>query len=287
LTVCNGEKFIKKAIDSILVQTYKYFELIIIDDGSTDSSLQIIKQFSDSRIVLFINEQNMGQSYSRNRGIKESVGEYIAIMDSDDIALPDRLEKQVSFLEGNPYISLCSSSATLIDENGAPFGEKNTPENDVEIKLRLLFYCPIIHPTVMFRKADFLNINLLYDEHFVYAQDFDVWSRAMDKLSFFGIQESLLLFRFKHEGSISKSKVGAQSAYAKEIIVRNMRDYIGFDYSEPIGEWGKWKLYKKIINSTFLKKYREEKVAHFRKQLFAGQGGSYRVKQFLRSILLH
>jgi glycosyltransferase involved in cell wall biosynthesis len=286
LTVFNGERFLAEAIQSILDQTYRNFELIIIDDGSTDGSLDIIGGFSDDRIKLVVNETNKGQSYSRNKGNELARGEYIAIMDSDDIALLQRLEKQVSFLESNPNISLCSAQATLIDENSIPFGEKKTPESDWEIKLKLLFYCPIIHPTVMFRKTDFLNNNLVYDEHFVYAQDFDLWSRAMEKLNFYGIQENLLLFRFKHAGSISNANVIQQSAYAKQIIERNMKKYVGINYSDPKSEWSKWKLFKRIINATFLINYRKEKVMYFRKQLFTGNHGSYRIKEFFRSALL-
>lgn len=104
MTVYNGEKLLREAIDSILNQSYQEFELIIIDDGSTDSTLQIINSYHDPRIRLIENGQNRGQSYSRNLGIKQSQGEYIAIMDTDEIALPKRIETQYEYLKSNPQI---------------------------------------------------------------------------------------------------------------------------------------------------------------------------------------
>jgi glycosyltransferase involved in cell wall biosynthesis len=108
MTIFNGKKFLHEAIDSVLLQTLKDFELIIIDDGSTDSSLEIVKSYNDQRIKLLINEVNRGQSYSRNRGIKMASGEYIAVMDGDDIMYPNRLEIQMNYLKVNAA-SICFS----------------------------------------------------------------------------------------------------------------------------------------------------------------------------------
>lgn len=118
MTVYNGARFLREAIESCLAQSYANLELIIIDDGSNDTSLEIINSFKDDRIVLLINESNKGQSYSRNRGIKESTGEYIAIMDADDVAYPYRLEEQVKFLSQNKNIAIVGSYVSVINEKG-------------------------------------------------------------------------------------------------------------------------------------------------------------------------
>lgn len=119
----NCSKYIKQSIDSILNQTYTNFELIIIDDGSTDNSVEVIKEFSDKRIKLFENITNQGIVYSRNRAVENSKGKYIAILDSDDIAYPTRIEKQLNFMESNPDFAMTGTWFDIIDENGIFNGE--------------------------------------------------------------------------------------------------------------------------------------------------------------------
>ena len=287
MTVYNGEKYLRDATMSILNQTYTDFELIMVDDGSSDKTSEIFESFDDKRIQFIRKEINRGQSYSRNIAIKQSRGEYIAIMDADDIAYPNRLKVQYDFLKSKPDISICSSWAQLIDNNSIIFGEKKPPPTNEVLKLTLLFYCPIIHPTVMFRKNDFIENNLWYDEHFYYAQDFDLWTRAMDKLNFYVIPEYLIKFRFKHSESISNKNVSKQNIYANEIIKRNFKDYIGVDYKTHKNEFQKWRLYKKIINSDFLKNNRADKVQFFRKRFLENNTFSYTIKQYLRSIFIN
>ena len=116
----NSESFLRESIDSILNQTFKDFELIVIDDCSTDSSLKIIKEYKrkDNRIFFLKNDKNLGHNKTRNKGLKIAKGKYIAILDSDDISLEKRLEIQYAYLEKNPHIFLVGSSAIYIDENG-------------------------------------------------------------------------------------------------------------------------------------------------------------------------
>jgi glycosyltransferase involved in cell wall biosynthesis len=160
MTVYNGEKFLREAIDSVLNQTFQDFELIIIDDGSTDSTLKIINSYSDSRIRLIENIQNRGQSYSRNLGIKESKGEYVAIMDADDIMYPSRLEKQLDFLQSQNRI-ICFSWADIINETGEWVKLKTHISDSQLIHAKLIFECPLIHPTAMWNKESFINNNFL------------------------------------------------------------------------------------------------------------------------------
>ena len=288
LTAYNAEKYIGYAIDSILGQTLSNFELFIVDDGSKDSTKAIIKTFSDERVVSIFNKTNRGQSYSRNLAVANARGKYIAIMDADDIAYPTRLQKQVEFMEQNQHISLCGSWAHLIDEGGKINGIKKGPDKDIEIKFRLLFYCPIIHPSVMWRKAEFDRLGLDYDSHFVYAQDFDLWTRAMAKsVEFHILQEPLVQFRFKHTDSISGAKTNLQGKYAQEIIERNFREFIGVAYQPNLGFWQQRTFFQEIVNAPFLSEHRRLKVAYFRKKLWENSKLPHRVKFFLRILAIN
>jgi glycosyltransferase involved in cell wall biosynthesis len=226
MTVFNGETFLAEAIVSCLNQTYSNFELIIIDDGSKDKSLSIIESFNDPRIKFVQNQINMGQSYSRNRAIKESSGEFIAIMDSDDIAYPGRIERQINFLV-NSNFDICFSNADLIDEFGNITGVKIITQNENLLKAQLLIYCPLIHPTAFWRKESFIKHEFWYDEYFIYSQDYDLWTRAIKKLKFGIVSESLLKFRYRNEQSITFSKVSKQDEFRKVVSNREIFELTG------------------------------------------------------------
>jgi glycosyltransferase involved in cell wall biosynthesis len=226
MTVFNGEIFLKEAIESCLNQTYSNIELIVIDDGSKDQSLSIIESFKDPRIKLIQNKTNKGQSYSRNKGIKESEGKYIAIMDADDIAYPERIEKQLNFLV-NSNVDICFSYADLINGFGNITGAKTITQNMNLLKAQLLIYCPLIHPTAFWRKESFITNELWYDEYFIYSQDYDLWTRAIKKLKFGIIKLSLLKFRFRNEQSISFSKVNKQEEFRKVVSDREIFELTG------------------------------------------------------------
>lgn len=289
MTVLNGEQYIKLAIESILSQTYKNFELIIVNDGSTDSTDRIIGTFNDARIRYIKNETNLGQSYSRNFAIKISKGIYIAIMDADDIAHPERLETQLVYLENHPEISFCCSYADIIDDNNLITGQKKLPLDEGSLRLKLLFECPIIHPTVMWRKSDFIDNNLWYDEFFVYAQDYDLWSRATEKLRLGVVPQSLLKFRFHHSKSISSSKKGVQIKYAKIISEKNLSrvSLIASFFSRYDCLICKIMLYRTIIKSDYMSDMKELKINYFRSCLFDGKNLPYKVKEMLRKLLLN
>lgn len=221
MTVYNGEKFLREAIDSIINQSFEDFELIIIDDGSTDTTLRIINSYSDPRIRLIENALNRGQSYSRNLGIKESRGDYIAIMDADDIMYSNRLEKQIKFLQsGNNEI--CFSWADIIDEKGEWVKLKKHISDSLLIHAKLIFECPLIHPTAMWNKKAFINNNLWYDEAFVYAQDMELWNRVKEFYPLVIIEESLIKFRFGNSNSVSFQKKELQNNFAQSITKREL-----------------------------------------------------------------
>lgn len=198
MSVYNCEKYLKYAVDSILNQTYKDFEFIIINDGSTDKSREILESYKDDRIKLF-NNKNKGLTKSLNEAIGYSKGEYIARIDADDIALPERFEKQVKFLDSNPEIVMCGTWADFINEDGEILREFRRPVTDRDIKREIVFHNPFIHPSVMMRKSVFDKIGL-YDESFRHAQDYELWTRIVTKFKTANIPEKLLRYRLLKEG---------------------------------------------------------------------------------------
>ena len=175
MPVYNAEQYLNEAIDSILLQSYSNFELIIINDGSTDKSRDIISGYQDKRIKLLNNDQNQGIVYTLNRGIENSRGKYIVRMDSDDISYPERIEKQVCFMEVHPDIGIC---AGLTETFGAYIERSSLPlRNPEEVKCSLLFDTAIAHPTVIMR-AELLNKHHLRYQNYI-AEDYIMWVSAL------------------------------------------------------------------------------------------------------------
>ena len=188
--VYNCEKHLAKAIQSILNQTFKDFEFIIINDGSTDGSEAIIKSFSDPRIK-FISQANIGLTKSLNKALKLAKGGLIARMDADDIAYPERFAKEVKFLEQHPEIMLCGTWAKYINAQGEIIGDFKTLLTDNEIKKSLLKHNPFIHPSVMVRKELFDKVGY-YNENYRYVQDYELWGRVVPKFKTANIPEYLM-----------------------------------------------------------------------------------------------
>ena len=208
MSVYNAEKYLKEAVDSILNQTYRDFELILINDKSTDASGDILKAYAqkDGRVVVLENEQNIGLTKSLNRGLAVARGEYIARMDADDISVPDRFEKQVAFLDAHPDYCFVSCIGRYIDENGNPEQLRLFPETNEEIYAMMPKVDAVMHPGVMFRREEIAKIGN-YCEDFRVVQDYDLWFRGMAAgYKFYNIQEPLVLFRRNESYNTRKSK---------------------------------------------------------------------------------
>lgn len=202
MPVYNGEQFIRETIDSVLNQTYQNFEFIIINDGSTDTTQQIVESYHDTRIISTILAKNAGVSNARNVGIELARGEYIAFCDSDDIYNADRLQAQYDFLKKNPSIDICGSSIIFI-ENAH---EKLilSPESDAEIKDFFLRGNPIAQPTVMGKAVIFKKHQ--YNTDLQASEDYDLWTRmAIAGVVFANLPQPLVRYR-AHEAQASKTK---------------------------------------------------------------------------------
>jgi hypothetical protein len=198
MSVYNSGKYLREAADSILGQTFRDFEFIIVDDGSTDSTWAILTSYNDPRIVLVRNEENIGLTRSLNKGLAVASGEYVARMDADDISLPHRFEKQVAFLKKHSGIGILGSICQRIDTNGREQGLHQAPTNDLQIRWTSLLANPFWHPTVMIRRDVLTQNGLNYDEAFQTAQDYDLWTRTLKYTRGANLSEPLIQYRLCH-----------------------------------------------------------------------------------------
>lgn len=246
MPVYNREQYLKESIDSILNQTFTDFEFIIVDDQSTDSSWQIIQEYAnkDSRIVAVKNTGKKGCFPSRNCGNKLAKGKYIAVMDSDDISIPERLQTQFDFMEQNPEIGICGSWAKT-------FGDKNEIIKPWQMHEKIrdanFFSCAMIHPTIMFKNKD----GIVYSEEGLSAQDYELYCRKINELKFANIPKVLLLYRV-HETQIGIANKTEQDNNAYIIKLRNL-ETIGITLSEEEKQ-----IYLEIVNKSFIPQNKDE-----------------------------
>jgi len=210
----NAANFLDESISSILKQTFKDFELILINDASTDHSDKIVSNYlSDPRIIYVKNETNQGIVKNLNKGINIAKAEIIARMDGDDISLPKRFSKQYEFLKNHPDISVVGSFVKIIDSESKIIDQRTKPTNPAEISKKIISYSPLVHPSTMFRKRDVLEVGL-YREEYIYVEDIDLWYRLIfSGKEISNIDDFLLHYRY-HQGSTAhNAKANAVRAY--------------------------------------------------------------------------
>lgn len=201
MPVYNAQKYLREAIESILNQTFTDFEFIIIDDGSSDHSQDIVKYYSDPRIRFYINEQNMGIAATLNRGLELATGEYIARMDSDDISLPERFEKQVSYMDVHQKVAVCATGIRLF---GAQNGERVFSATHAQLKVDLLFNSCFAHPTVMMRRS-VVGCKFKYNEAFSAMEDYALWVEVSREHELASIDDVLLMYRV-HPSQVTQNR---------------------------------------------------------------------------------
>ncbi len=219
MAVYNGEKYLAEAMDSILSQTFNDFEFIIVDDGSKDASLKMLNDYAahDQRIIVHP-QQNRGLTASLNSAARMSRGKFLARMDPDDVALPQRFEEQVDYLDAHLDISLLGSRVILIDPYGTEYQRPQHPlvHDEIDAKLLAGEGWAIVHPVAMMRREAFEAVNG-YDERYRTSQDFDLWLRMAEHGRLANIEQPLLKYR-QHLDSANFAKAEQQRKLKIQIM---------------------------------------------------------------------
>ena len=193
MPVYNGEQYIMEAVESALCQSFREFELLIVDDCSSDGTSEILHGFRDPRMRILRNDERLKLAGALNRGMAEARGRYIARMDADDIMRPDRLQLQLDYLESHPAVGCCGGWVRTFGDGAKELREY--PAGEERVKAFALFYAPFAHPAVMFRKEWFEREQLRYDGSYYPTEDYELWSRAMFSFPCDNLQRVLVDYR--------------------------------------------------------------------------------------------
>ena len=217
----NNGKYIRSAVDSILSQSYKDFELLVLDDGSTDDTEEVMAGIDDSRLIYKKSTINLGIPAARNLGIDLSQGKYIAILDADDIAPPYRLQEQFDFMEAHPEIGVLSGDFFS-------FGVRNSYHKAVQgnerIQYGFLFRCPIANSAAFLRKSVISDNHIRYDTNYAVCTDYKFWISLLNRTGFANLGDKPYLFyRTGHGESISTQTLQNKKLQNRDVIVNKMR----------------------------------------------------------------
>ena len=220
MAVYNGEQFLAEAIDSILNQTFHDFEFIIVNDGSTDQTAEILRRYQhrDARVRV-LHQENRGLVASLNRGCALAGGKYLARMDADDVSLPERLARQIAFMDTHHEIAVLGSAAQAMDIRGNDLGVHHPPCSQGYLRWRLLFQCPLAHSSTVIRREVFHRVGG-YQTSAVHAEDYDLWCRISEVAGIANLPDILLKYRI-HNNNISKTQRALQRANSL-VISRTM-----------------------------------------------------------------
>ncbi|MBX6352968.1 MAG: glycosyltransferase [Thermoflavifilum sp.] len=229
MPVYNGQAHLQEAMDSVLRQVWQDWELIIVDDGSTDATADILRAQADARIR-FVWQPHQGIVAALLHGLAEARGEYIARLDADDISRPDRLVRQVTWLDAHPEDSLVASDYDwIIDGVHVPHG-RILPQSHEGVRAHLLFWCCICHSSVMWRRADFEAHGLVYRDAFPHAEDYDLWVRAVDHVRCTILPERLVAYR-QHPAQVTQTHFGPSRISGRRLHAL-LLDRLGIAYTE-------------------------------------------------------
>ncbi len=220
MAVYNGETSLRQSIDSILKQDYSDFEFIIIDDGSSDATAEMLASYDDKRMRVRRNETNIGLTKSLNRGLALARGEFVARQDADDVSSPERLARQVAWMEEHPETGLAGSNVWVLEGNHATPKLEVRPTEDAAIRWWMLFSNVFAHSSVMFRRSLLATVQG-YDESFPVSQDYELWSRMLRVTGVANIDYPLVSLR-RGRHNISQKHLGAQNEWAERVSAREI-----------------------------------------------------------------
>lgn len=213
----NAQAHLAEAMQSVLGQTYEHFELLLIDDGSSDATLQIARSFDDPRIRIVENEKNLGLVNTLNKALGLCKGAYIARMDADDICVPERFALQLDYLERHQDVGVVGGAIRFFDNIPTPYTFQFPTAHD-DIRVALMFYCPLAHPALMFRRSVYDEGHLAYTGEYPHAEDYWLWSRLTREVRSANLPDLVLHYRL-HKKQVSTSESNHQ--YLASRAVRN------------------------------------------------------------------
>lgn len=221
MPVYNSAAFIRETLTSVQGQSFTNFELLLCDDGSTDETGAIASTFGDRRFHWLPADAQRGPAAARNRGLDAAKGDWIAFWDSDDLAIPERLERQLHWLERNPEVGFLAAGASVIDSTGRPTGSVFLYDGSPDtLRPMMLFRNCVCTSTIMLRKAEISGMR--FDEEMVVASDYEFWVRVLDKTKAFVLKDILVQYRH-HSGNISHRKASKADDCLREIASRQLR----------------------------------------------------------------
>lgn len=244
----NAEKYVESAVRSIMTQTYKNLEILVTDDCSTDSTLEILNRLAkeDCRIIVYHNEQNKGIVKTLNDLVSRANGKYIARMDADDISLPKRIEKQVAYMQKHINIMILGCNVTHIDGFGNSIFRPIIPCTSVMVKNMRYFRTCFYHPTVMFR-AEIKN-EYFYEDKYQYAEDYALWLKILESHRGNNLKQRLLLYRI-HGEQISQQKTEKQIS----VFLKIFQEYnFGIIKKQEIEVYARYIAANEIVNTRIL-----------------------------------
>ncbi len=274
MPVFNAAAYVLEAINSILNQTHTDFELLIINDGSTDNSVSIIESIKDERLQLVHNEKNIGLIETLNKGFALAKGKYIARMDADDVAYPERISIQFRYLETHPDCDIYGSAYQEFYENKVGKTVKFSDNHEL-LKTVLFFNSCLSHPTVMIRKSLLIDNHITYSRDFNHAEDYALWVQLVDKTRFSNCQKALLKYRV-HASQVSQhfqiqqqqnadkirfimlNKIGIEANAEEQTLHQKISKGLKFSETKELMQLEAW--FKKLIEANQKLSYVNHKV---------------------------